>query len=166
MRKIILQIPHSYNGSSVTYRITKKDTVIKLVRTGIQKERERERERERESPEGSIWNWIRWNKRNPFCYRLRRITICLCEQRTSLYVNVTLILSALSGIRSSILALPSRKIPTSQPLRQTHGTSENFHENWELHLTSFHYGNFCEIFRNDVWTRTSNEFNVVEYASG
>ena len=49
MRKIILQIPHSYNGSSVTYRVTKKDTVIKLVRTGIQKEKEREKERERET---------------------------------------------------------------------------------------------------------------------
>ena len=156
MRKIILQIPHSYNGSSVTYRVTKKDTVIKLVRTGIQKEkerekeRERERERNRESPEGSIWNWIRWNKRNPFCYRLRRVTICLCEQRTSLYVNVTLILSASSGI----LALPSRKIPTSQSLYQTRGTSKNFHENWELHLTSFHYG---EIFARYFATTFEHE---------
>lgn len=44
---------HIMAARSVTYRITKKDTVIKLVRTGIQREREwgeREvRERERES---------------------------------------------------------------------------------------------------------------------
>lgn len=49
---------HIMAARSVTYRITKKDTVIKLVRTGIQREREREvgegSERERKQPEGSI----------------------------------------------------------------------------------------------------------------
>lgn len=43
---------HIMAARSVTYRITKKDTVIKLVRTGIQRERVGERgvrERERES---------------------------------------------------------------------------------------------------------------------
>lgn len=42
---------HIMAARSVTYRITKKDTVIKLVRTGIQRERVGERgvrERERE----------------------------------------------------------------------------------------------------------------------
>lgn len=48
---------HIMAARSVTYRITKKDTVIKLVRTGIQRERVGERgvrERERKQPEGSI----------------------------------------------------------------------------------------------------------------
>lgn len=49
---------HIMAARSVTYRITKKDTVIKLVRTGIQRERVggegSERERERKQPEGSI----------------------------------------------------------------------------------------------------------------